>query len=194
MNLYLKLSTLFIALTFTLFFSACKNSNEPSIENVPKVINGHILPPEPDPKLNNSTLLGIDSNNNGVRDDVERWIYEEYKDKHPVHIDIAMQAGRVWQKVLEDPTQAKEIYPIIDAVSWCEGYYKIYAKYFNESVLISENINNKFFRNKIVFNTNERLEAYLEYDRLLSGDTYGTPSLDRNMSSYCDFNTSKYKE
>ncbi len=39
-----------------------------------EVINGYVLPPEPDETLNNSTLLGIDSNNNGVRDDVERKI------------------------------------------------------------------------------------------------------------------------
>ena len=38
------------------------------------VINGYILPPEPDPKLNNATLLGVDSNHNGIRDDVERFI------------------------------------------------------------------------------------------------------------------------
>ncbi|HFD14302.1 MAG TPA: hypothetical protein ENJ34_03265, partial [Epsilonproteobacteria bacterium] len=58
------------------------------------VINGHVLPPEPDPKVNNATLLGVDVNHNGVRDDVERWIYETYKDKHPIYIDIAMQAAR----------------------------------------------------------------------------------------------------
>jgi len=57
-------------------------------------INGHRLPFEPDPTLNNATLLGIDANSNGVRDDVERWIYMTYKDKHPIHIDIAMQAAR----------------------------------------------------------------------------------------------------
>ena len=48
-----------------------------------KIINGHRLPPEPDPKINNSTLLGIDSNNNGVRDDVERWIYTHYDTYYP---------------------------------------------------------------------------------------------------------------
>jgi len=53
-------------------------------------VNGHRLPPEPDPKVNNATLLGVDSNNNGVRDDVERWIYEEYKDLHPVNAAIAV--------------------------------------------------------------------------------------------------------
>ena len=44
-----------------------------------ETINDYELPPEPDPKINNATLLGIDSNNNGVRDDVERWIYKTYK-------------------------------------------------------------------------------------------------------------------
>ncbi len=47
------------------------------------IVNNHELPPEPDPKINNSTLLGIDVNNNGVRDDVERWIYEEFDEYIP---------------------------------------------------------------------------------------------------------------
>ena len=45
-----------------------------------KVINGHQLPPEPDPTINNSTLLGIDSNDNGIRDDVEIYILQRYAD------------------------------------------------------------------------------------------------------------------
>ena len=42
-------------------------------------ING-ALPPEPDSVENNATLVGVDSNNNGIRDDVERAIYLQYKD------------------------------------------------------------------------------------------------------------------
>ena len=37
-------------------------------------VDGHRLPPEPDPAANNATLHGIDSNHDGVRDDVERYI------------------------------------------------------------------------------------------------------------------------
>jgi hypothetical protein len=37
-------------------------------------INGISVPPEPDPVANNATLAGVDSNNNGVRDDAERKI------------------------------------------------------------------------------------------------------------------------
>jgi len=46
-------------------------------------VDGHRLPPEPDPKVNNATLLGVDVNENGVRDDVERWIYTRYKEYIP---------------------------------------------------------------------------------------------------------------
>jgi len=52
------------------------------------VVDGHVLPPEPDPVLNNATLLGIDVNNNGVRDDVERWIYETYDEYVPCHQEL----------------------------------------------------------------------------------------------------------
>jgi len=39
------------------------------------------LPPEPNPKINNSTILGVDSNNNEIRDDWERAIaFEFYND------------------------------------------------------------------------------------------------------------------
>ena len=38
------------------------------------------LPPEPDKAANDATLAGIDSNENGIRDDVERAIYFKYQD------------------------------------------------------------------------------------------------------------------
>jgi len=51
-------------------------------------VDGHVLPPEPDPAVNDATLLGVDSNNNGVRDDVERWIYETYNEFIPCHQEL----------------------------------------------------------------------------------------------------------
>ncbi len=157
-----------------------------------KEINGHRLPPEPNKTLNDSTLLGIDINNNGVRDDVERWIYETYKDKHPIHIDIAMQAGRAWQKVLEDPSKAKETSLFLDAAQGCGAYYQIYAKYFNEPILVGEIIITKDYREKVT-NTNLRRVNYWQYDTLLSGGVYNTPKIGEGKK-LCDFNTSKYEE
>ena len=79
------------------------------------------LPPEPDPKINNSTLLGIDSNNNGVRDDVERWIYETYDEYIPCtyeDYDHIMPDGSIFEasrKVCEE--NPIPYHPIVRAVA-----------------------------------------------------------------------------
>jgi hypothetical protein len=167
-------------------------SNPQAIE-IYKEINGHRLPPEPDPTINNSTLLGVDSNNNDVRDDVERWIYEEYKEKHPIHMDIAMQAGKAYKQVLETPERALEIHDEVNRATYCQLYYRLNAKYFNEPILIQKNAVNRYFRLKIYYNTEERIDTYLQYDKLLSGGVYTLPPF-RERKAMCDFNTSKYEE
>jgi len=161
--------------------------------NITWVINGHTLPSEPNKTLNDSTLLGIDVNDNGVRDDVERWIYEEYKDTHPIHIDIGMQAARAYNLVLEHPEKAKEIHDEVRKPLHCQFYYEGDAKYLNEKILVNEDIVSEYFRKKIFFDTQERMNAYIQYDTLLSGDSYTLPSFEEEKKA-CGFNTSKYDE
>ncbi len=43
-------------------------------------VMGANLPPEPNQELNDSTIEGIDANQNGIRDDVELAIFKEYPD------------------------------------------------------------------------------------------------------------------
>ena len=156
-----------------------------------ETINGHTLPPEPDPIINNSTLFGIDVNNNGVRDDVERWIYQTYKDKHPIYIDIAMQAGRAYKQVLKTPERAKKIRERVNSPLYCASYYEFGAQFFNDPILVHERIDAPV-KSKY-FNTKERSDVYWQYDTLLSGGSYALPKYDKRKS-FCDFNTSKYKE
>ncbi len=92
-------NTLLIILIFITSLSATET---------PEVINGHVLPPEPDPAINNSTLLGVDTNNNGVRDDVERWIYKTYDTYIPCKkekVQLTLPNGKVvnaYEDVCED--------------------------------------------------------------------------------------------
>ncbi len=167
-------------------------SNEINLD-ITWTVNGHTLPPEPDKVLNDSTLLGIDVNNNGVRDDVERWIYITYKDKHPIHIDIAMQASRGYKLILEESSRAKEIHNEVRRARHCEFYYKYDAKYFNEPLLVENDFGTKYLRKKIYFNTEERKNVYIQYDTLLSGDSYTLPKKEDEKMA-CDFDTSKYEE
>jgi len=63
-------------------------------------ING-TLPPEPDPAENNATLAGVDSNGNGIRDDVERAIYAKYKDNKRVAITMLQYAKELQMEFTE---------------------------------------------------------------------------------------------
>ncbi len=63
-------------------------------------ING-TLPPEPDPVENNATLAGVDSNGNGIRDDVERAIYAKYKDNKKVAIAMLQYAKELQVEFME---------------------------------------------------------------------------------------------
>ena len=155
-------------------------------------INGYRLPPEPDKTLNDSTLLGIDVNNNDVRDDVERWIYKKYEEKHPVHMDILMQAARGYKKVLETPEKAREIHNEVDSGMYCSWYYRSNAQYFNQPINIDDNIISRKIE-KIYFNNDERYDTHRYYGSFLSGGVYSLPKRDKRKE-FCDFNVSKYRE
>ncbi len=166
--------------------------SNPITLHVKWIVNNHELPPEPDPKINNSTLLGIDVNGNGVRDDVERWIYETYKDKHPVHIDIGMQQGRACKKVLVIPEKALEITEEVDASLACSVYLKRYTNLLKNTDIYNNSIGLKV--QKKYFNTKERVRIYREeYDKRLSGHVFTLPWASESRK-YCDFNLSKYEE
>ena len=144
--------------------------------NVYWEVNGHRLPPEPDETLNNSTLLGIDSNGNGVRDDVERWIYEVYKDDtySKEKIAIAMQYGWAYQKIIETPTKESMKYQD-DAID-CEEYWlgkkskKLGLNEFLKWELSNEIMTSNF--NSLIYNTKERARQYFEYNGALSGNIF----------------------
>ena len=90
----------------------------------PEIINGYVLPPEPDETLNNSTLLGIDSNDNGVRDDVEIYVIKRYAkdpDFPKTKTALAMQYAWSTQKILENPVIESKKYSD-DAID-CEFYW-----------------------------------------------------------------------
>jgi len=141
-------------------------------------VNGHILPPEPDPKVNNATLLGVDVNKNGVRDDVERKIYEKYKVK--LQRVLLIDEAKVFQKILISPLSqaqklAKEDTKKID----CQLFIMDIDKNINSISLFE---NNEKLKN-IIFNTKNRAKKYLDYNIALSGGVYGSSPKDWNRKA-----------
>ena len=141
-----------------------------------KDVNGYKLPPEPDETLNNSTLLGIDSNNNGVRDDVEIYIINRFKNepKFPkTKTAIAMQYAWADQKLIENPTMETDIYET-DVIA-CNSYFEDKLvkdlnmdgweeiKYTEERKIYTTEMKDK------IYNTRERIEQLFAASAAASG-------------------------
>lgn len=150
-----------------------------------ETINGHTLPPDPDPKINNSTLLGIDSNNNGVRDDVERYILQTYGEEK-ITIEIAFQVSRAYDVVIEHPENAWETYKIIDAALDCESYFRNYANIFGDPILIKERISSSKIFKSLQLNTEARIRGYLLHNQMLTGGVFTLREIN-TLKAECKF-------
>lgn len=71
------------------------------------MINGHAVPPMPDPKQNNATVAGVDSDNNGIRDDLDRYIAEHFGND-PIYEDVVIYEKAQTKAVL-NPTKENVI-------------------------------------------------------------------------------------
>ncbi len=151
---------------------------------VPEVINGFKLPFEPDPVVNKATLLGVDSNGNGVRDDVERYIIKTYQDEK-IAIQIGFQLARAYNTVIDDPANAEETTKIMSAAIDCEGYFRVYAKLFKDEFYLENEIDSKKFKS-MNLNTKERIQAFLTHNNLLSGGVFNSTKI-KDMKSQCSF-------
>jgi hypothetical protein len=152
----------------------------------PEVINGYTLPSEPDQVLNDSTLLGIDINENGVRDDVEIKIIRTYQE--PIKVEPLMAAAKIGQEILANPVSlAKEHSDKMDRVGNCWSYIRE-----NAPDLIDKLAYVKFYENNM-YNTKERVKAYLEYNQALSGGVYGSGPADWTADK-CDFDVEQMLE
>ena len=110
-------------------------------------INGE-LPPEPDQKENNATLAGVDSNQNGIRDDVERAIYFKYKDNQRITI-AALQYAKELQMEFTEVYNSETLIAVIQEEG--RGFGCVYG---NEKVV-----------KDLVFNTEVRKQFREEIRR-----------------------------
>lgn len=129
------------------------NAASQTIDPNATVINGIQVPVDPGPAAD-ATLLGIDTNNNGVRDEVERRIAQDYG-KNPQHFDAVMRASKGDQSYLivnGDPALATAA-TISNAISGA----CMYDLFDGDGIASSKASRHSF---AITVNTLERIRAY----------------------------------
>lgn len=122
-----------------------------------------ISPPDPG-EMGKKTLLGIDSDNDGVRDDIQRYIYFTYPNEEKVRLALT-QIAKNFQELLpkaSDPeishANVKKLYCNRDCLYYIKGGVR-------NAMNISRALKAE------ILNTKERSLAYLQFNNSLAGKT-----------------------
>ena len=112
-------------------------------------------------------IQGLDLNKNGIRDDVEYYVNQKYKDD-PFEKEIFLESAKKIQTILSLPKSAS----IKKRVQLDEELIRLYAcRDYMLYKLNDENIEDKLkekmiFKSKVL-NTNDRLRAYIEHKKMV---------------------------
>jgi hypothetical protein len=130
------------------------------------------LPDLPDPDENGRTLLGIDANRNGVRDDLEYYIVERFgsDSEYPkTKTAIALQYAAAASGTLVDPDNAYKNRTDIamDRAMDCDWYWMEAKKIpYEEGDILDHEFDDR------IFNTKKRLINYARYNGALGGHAF----------------------
>ncbi len=144
------------------------------------------LPPEPDSDLNNSNLLGVDVNNNKVRDDIERKIVMNPKWSAGLK-GAKLQEARTYFLAMESPEKYPNIRDLLLKSYLLEIYYQN-----KRSVNSNEEDREDKENLKTNFNTDERKLAYAKIQGKFSGGVYSIIlQPHRFVERYADYKVSE---
>ena len=138
------------------------------------------LPPDPG-EAGKATLLGIDSDNDGVRDDIQRYIYFSYPDEEKVRLALT-EVAKQFQILLLHSSDSEAAFNNATAMARhdeCLAFIKEEAAIDILAALRAE-----------ILNTRERSLAYITYSDNLSGEIIlGRPLSDWKNSCAFDIDS-----
>ena len=178
-NIAIKTLKIFVILQLLVLNTSCLDYSR-------NMVDGKLEPPEPGFFENDKTIGGIDSNNDGVRDDIERWINREFPGEENYNKRMAwkQRAKSIRDVHLKATTREeaiKYLYLWNDA-GVCSTY--VYG------VLESEPLRNKWdFGDDLMAKSNdtkERLGRWMFADQSFAGQSHTMPPYSK-MPLKCNF-------
>ena len=144
--------------------------SKPVVLTLLKEINGHILPLMPDSVLNNATLEGIDANNNGIRDDVERWVLESYESYGCIATEISLKGANLAQLITTQAKNTADAKALFDQVMSRVLNFQTDCEINEEGLVKAMGLLDTAF-NSLQFNTADRNEALMLFKSLWEQNT-----------------------
>lgn len=149
-------------------------------DHVMFVIDESLEVPMPNPKENNKTVAGIDSDNNGIRDDIQRWINEKYADKPRTKMAVKQMASGMHLDLISTSDKAQSI--IAGQKVLNDSSCLAYIVGIEEEIKIGRELETK------LLNTRDRHYADIKSNANFSGQAIPVPYKDEDMKSSCSFN------
>jgi hypothetical protein len=137
---------------------------------------GNGLPPDPG-EAGMATLAGIDSDQDGIRDDIQRYIALTYPDSQKTRAALTQFTLAFHKAILESPIEESALNNAEDIHRAIECLWYIHSE---------SSIKMKNFLKAEYLNTMERSIAYHDYNTKLSGNVFGSKDLDEYKTS-CTF-------
>lgn len=139
------------------------------------VINGITLPPDPG-AAGKKTLAGIDSDQDGVRDDIQRFLAKEVG-KDPVLYKRALQMARDAQQSLfvvatNDREKARAVANRWGVAKRCFDQINGHKE---ENYMKDIRFKKQF--EAMIANTPERMDSYIQYNDMLGGMVFYSPKI-----------------
>lgn len=148
------------------------------------VVDSSLQVPMPNEKENDKTVAGVDSDNDGIRDDVQRWINEEFSAQPKVKMAMRQLAmGRQ-----------------LDLLSVSNKEQSIIAsnKYLNDAICLSSIVGidqksklNRELDSKLL-NTKDRLYADNKANANFSGQAWDLPNTPEGKKALCAFDPDSF--
>ncbi|WPU67174.1 hypothetical protein [Peredibacter starrii] len=141
------------------------------------IVNGFAGVQEPDRIRNDATLAGIDSDKDGIRDDVQILIEYEFSKDSRILKAARQKAKYLQLSILTAEDKDKSIQ--VARKSLDTNSCLVHVAGLEESMRITR------FIEKKTFNTKDRLYAYVKANGNFSGEGYSLPKKDK-MAELCE--------
>lgn len=148
------------------------------------VVDSSLQVPMPNSKLNDKTIAGVDSDGDGIRDDIQRWINEEFSAQPKTKMAVK-QFAMGMQLDLTSAT-SKEQSLIAGRKMLSDLDCLIYTSGIDQAIKIERDLKSIFL------NTKERHYAEIKSNANFSGQNSSLPVAEEDQKATCSFNTDNF--
>lgn len=140
--------------------------------------------PMPDPKKNNATIAGIDSDGDGIRDDIQIWINKEFQAQPKVQMAMRQIAMGRQLDLLSIENREQSILVSKNVLNNTSCLFFVIG--LDTGAKLIREIESK------LLNTKDRLYAEIKSNENFSGQAYELPRTAEEEKALCSFNPDSF--